>query len=223
VAEQCQRYEGYTLVGGGWGAIFGDAYRLQGLEVFLANLVEHPDVVQAIVDRVERFYTGVNERIFDAAGGRLDIYYMGNDFGTQRAPILSPTMYREFFGPGIARLAAQAKERGMAVMFHSCGAVRALIPDFISAGVDILDPVQAQADGMDPIGLKADLGTQVCLHGGVDTQRLLPFGTPGEVQARVRQLAEVVGNGGGYILAPDQVLQSDIPIANIVAAYSALG
>jgi uroporphyrinogen decarboxylase len=222
VAEQCQRYERYTLVGGGWGAIFGDAYRLQGLEVFLANLVELPEVAQAIIDSVERFYRGVNERIFDAANGRLDIYYFGNDFGTQRAPMLSPTMYREFFGPGISRLAGQAKERGMAVMFHSCGAIRALIPDFISAGIDILDPVQAQASGMDPAGLKAEFGRQICLHGGVDTQRLLPFGTPDEVKMRVRQLVEVVGSGGGYILAPDQVLQGDVPVSNILALYSAL-
>jgi uroporphyrinogen decarboxylase len=229
VPAQCRRYAGYALVGGGWGAIFGDAYRLQGLQTFLMNMAERPEVAQAIIDRVARFYYGVNERIFDAvavaaadSGPGLDIFYFGNDFGTQRALLLSPRMYRQFFAAGIARLAGQAKERGMAVMYHSCGAVHALIPDFIAAGIDILDPVQAQAVDMDPLALKAQFGSRICFHGGIDTQRLLPFATPAAVQARIRQIAEAVGANGGYILAPDQSLQGDIPVENILAMYTAL-
>ncbi|NIV30389.1 MAG: hypothetical protein GWN58_13105, partial [Anaerolineae bacterium] len=101
VAEQCRRYERYALVGGSWGAIFGDAYRLQGMEAFLMNLALRPEVARAIIRRVEHFYSEVNERIFDAADGRLDIYYLGNDFGTQRSLLISPRMFREFFAPGL--------------------------------------------------------------------------------------------------------------------------
>ena len=221
VPEQCVRHADYALVGGGWGALFGDAYRLQGLEPFLISLAQRPEVASAIVERVERFYYGVNERIFDAAGGRVDIFYFGNDFGTQRGLLLSPRMYRRFFAPAMARLAAQAHDRGMAVMFHSCGAVRALISDFIQAGVDILDPVQAQAAGMDPLDVYAEFAGRICLHGGIDTQQLLPFGTPAQVQARVRQVAAGCSAHGGYILAPDQSLQGDIPLENILAMYAA--
>ena len=221
VAEQCRRFKGYALVGGSWGAIFGDAYRLQGMETFLMNLALRPEVSHAIIQQVESFYYQVNERIFDAARGQLDIYYFGNDFGTQQSLLISPTMFREFFAPGLTRLAHQAKERGMAVMFHSCGAVRPLISDFITAGIDILDPVQAQAAGMDPVTLKAEFGHSICLHGGIDTQRLLPFGTPRQVQERVKQIVGTVGKGGGYILAPDQSLQGDVPLENIMAMYSA--
>jgi uroporphyrinogen decarboxylase len=219
IADQCRRYKDYVLVGGSWGAIFGDAYRLQGMETFLMNMVLYPEVVHAIIERVEHFYYQVNERIFDAANGQLDIYYFGNDFGTQRDLLISPEMFREFFLPGLTRLAHQGKERGMAVMFHSCGAVGALIPDLIAAGVDILDPVQGQATGMDPLELKAKFGDKICLHGGIDTQQLLPFGTVEQVKQRVRRVVEVVGRGGGYILAPDQSLQGDVPLENILAIY----
>jgi uroporphyrinogen decarboxylase len=222
VASQCQRYAEYARVGGSWGAIFGDAYRLQGMETFLMNMTLRPAVVKAIIERVERFYYGVNERIFDAAQGQLEIYYVGNDFGTQRGLLFSREMFRDFFAPGLARLVRQAKERGMAVMFHSCGSVRAFIPEFIAAGIDILDPVQAMAAGMDPLQLKAEFGDQLCFHGGIDTQNLLPFGTPQQVRERVRQVVEAVGKGGGYILAPDQTLQGDVPIDNILAMYSAM-
>ncbi len=220
IFPQCQRYSPYARVGGSWGAIFGDAYRLQGMETFLANMVLRPEVVKAIVERVEQFYYGVNERIFDAAQGQLEIYYFGNDFGTQRGLLFSGKMFHEFFAPGLARLARQAKERGMAVMFHSCGAVSELIPDFIAAGVDILDPVQSGAANMDPLKLKAEFGDKLCFHGGIDTQDLLPFGTIHQVRDRVRQLVECVGSGGGYILAPDQLLQGDVPVDNILAMYS---
>ncbi len=219
IPSQCERYARYARVGGGWGAIFGDAYRLQGMEAFLINMSLHPEVIQAIVERVEQFYYGVNERIFDAAQGQLEIYYFGNDFGTQRGLFFSPEMFREFFAPGLARLARQARERGMAVMFHSCGAVSQLIPDFIAAGVDVLDPVQANAAHMDPLQLKAEFGQALAFHGGIDTQTLLPYGTVQQVRERVREVVEQVGAGGGYILAPDQLLQGDVPIDNILALY----
>jgi uroporphyrinogen decarboxylase len=164
----------------------------------------------------------VNERIFDAARGELEIYYFGNDFGTQRGLFFSREMFHEFFAPGLARLARQAKERGMAVMFHSCGSVSALIPDFIAAGIDILDPVQAMAAGMDPLKLKTEYGDKLCFHGGIDTQSLLPFGTSDQVRDRVRQVVERAGSGGGYILAPDQLLQGDVPLDNILALYSSI-
>ncbi len=108
IANQCQRYARYARVGGGWGAIFGDAYRLQGMETFLINMAERPEVVKAIIERVERFYYDVNERIFDAAKEQLEIYYFGNDFGTQRGLLFSRDMFREFFAMGLDRLAHQA-------------------------------------------------------------------------------------------------------------------
>jgi uroporphyrinogen decarboxylase len=220
IPGQCRRYHGqYALVGGGWGAVFGDSYRVLGLEHFLESLLLAPDVVREVIRRVEQFYLGVNERIFEAAAGMLDIYYFGNDLGTQRALLMSPATICEFLAPSFRRLVEQAKSYDLKVMFHSCGAVSEMIPLFIDLGIDVLDPVQAGAAGMDPARLKAEFGRHIAFHGGLDTQGVLPFGSPAEVQAEAARLIEIMKPGGGYIFGPSQELQPDVPVGNILAMY----
>jgi uroporphyrinogen decarboxylase len=107
-------------------------------------------------------------------------------------------------------------------MFHSCGAVRPLIEDLIEIGVDILDPLQAVAKGMEPRGLNDDFGDRICLHGGICTQHLLPRGTAEEVRRETRRRLEILGTGGGYILAPCHVVQTDVPTENILAMCQAV-
>jgi uroporphyrinogen decarboxylase len=220
IADQCRRYHGkYALVGGGWGAVFGDAYRVLGLEHFLESVLLAPDIIREVVRRVETFYLGVNERIFEAAAGMLDIYYFGNDLGTQRALLMSPAAIREFLSPSFQRLVDQAKSYGLKVMFHSCGAIREAIPLIIEVGVDVLDPVQAGAAGMAPAGLKAEFGDRLAFHGGLDTQGVLPFGSALDVAAATTRLVEAMKPGGGYIFGPSQELQPDVPLDNILAMY----
>jgi uroporphyrinogen decarboxylase len=108
---------------------------------------------------------------------------------------------------------------GVKFMFHSCGAVRELIPDLIELGVDILNPIQPAATGMAPEGLKRDFGQRLCFHGGIDVQFLLPLESAATVRAEVARRAQLLGQGGGYILAPSHNLQQDIPTENIVAMY----
>jgi len=104
-------------------------------------------------------------------------------------------------------------------MFHSCGSIVPSLDRLIEIGVDILDPVQVTAANMDPGMLKKRFGPRLCFHGSIDTQRLLPHGTPGEVAATVRRMRAVLGDGGGLILAPSHVFQGDVPTANILALY----
>ena len=99
--------------------------------------------------------------------------------------------------------------------------MRPLIPDLIAAGVGILNPIQPLAAGMKPEGLKRDFGDRLTFYGGVDTQELLPRGTPGQVAAAVRELIGVLGAGGGYVLSAAHTLQSDVPVENILALYRA--
>jgi len=220
IASQCRRYHGkYALVGGGWGAVFGDSYRILGFEHFLEGLILMPDVIREVVRHVEQFYLGVNERIFEAAAGLLDIYYFGNDLGTQRGLLMSLPMIRTFLAPSFKRLIDQAKSYGLKVMFHSCGAVSHAIPLLIELGIDVLDPVQVGAAGMMPEALKASYGEQIAFHGGLDTQGILPFGSPRDVSAAAEHLLAVMKPGGGYIFGPSQDLQPDVPIENILAMY----
>jgi uroporphyrinogen decarboxylase len=114
----------------------------------------------------------------------------------------------------------QAHDAGVRVMHHTCGAVFELVEDLIDVGVDILNPVQTSAEGMDPAMLKKRFGGRISFHGSVDTQRTLPKGSPGEVRSEVRARVEVLGSGGGLILAPTHNLQPDVPTENIIAMYS---
>jgi uroporphyrinogen decarboxylase len=170
-----------------------------------------------IMDRFTDFYLGYFDRMLTAAGGRIDILRQADDLGTQRGPFFSPQMFRTFVKPRTAKLVDLAHSHGVKFMFHSCGAIRPLIEDLIEIGVDILDPLQAAAEGMEPQDLKDSYGDRLCLHGGICTQYLLPRGSPDEVRAEVRRRIEVLGDGGGYILAPCHILQLDVPTANIVA------
>ena len=112
-----------------------------------------------------------------------------------------------------------SRDFGCVVMKHSCGAVRDIIPSMMEDGVDALDPVQVRAAGMDFAGLVRDFGARLAFHGGVDTQRTLPFGSAEEVRAQVRAYREITREGGGYIMTGSQDLIEDIPLDNILAMY----
>ena len=107
-------------------------------------------------------------------------------------------------------------------MYHTCGAVRRLIPDYIEMGVDILNPIQVSATGMEPAGLKRDFGDTLCFHGALDIQTILSQGTPDEVRAEVTRLCRVLGQGGGFILAPTNNVMPETPVENILAVYEAV-
>ena len=121
--------------------------------------------------------------------------------------------------PHHARLVEVARQFGKPVMYHSDGAMRALIPDLIALGVDALNPIQADAAGMEPEGLKADFGDKLAFHGGIDIIQTLPHGSVEDVRHEVRERIRVLGAGGGYVLASSHHIQSDTPIENVLALY----
>ncbi len=194
---------------------------LRGMEQFMIDLVRNPELAQAILTRVEKFYLEFDRRIFEVVGDLTDIYFIADDVGLQNGLMISPRMFRQFIRPSLQRFIAQAKEHGQKIMYHTCGAVRALIPDFIAIGVDILNPVQTSAVGMSPAELKRDFGDALCFHGGLDVQTVLSQGTPAQVRAEVVRLCQILGKGGGFILAPTNNIMPETPIENIVTLYEA--
>ncbi len=128
-------------------------------------------------------------------------------------------MVRDFFMPHTKVLCDLAANYDVSFVQHSCGAVYKVIPDFIEAGVAVLDPIQVTARGMDVVELKKNFGADLVFHGGIDTQHLLPFGTVDEVKTQVRRIIEVLGKDGGYFFSPAHRIQADTPIENIIAAY----
>ena len=168
------------------------------------------------------FYLELNDRVFSALRGRIDIWFFGNDYAMQNGLLFSIEMFEDFFLENIKKLTALAKSYDLKIMAHSCGAIADLLLLFIEAGIDIIDPVQVTAKGMEPVVLKKQYGDNIVFHGGIDTQQILPHQSATEVYNHAIAIMKTLGTGGGYIFAPSQILGSDIPEENIAAMYQAV-
>ena len=153
---ECEDNSNRVIVSGFWTAVFGNAYRMHGFANFLMNLALKPELIKTLVNRMTEFYLELNERLFSALKGKIDVYYFGNDFGSQNGLLFSREMWREFYLENYRQLVNLAHRHGLKVMVHSCGSIREIMKDLIEVGVDIIDPVQITADDMEPQGLKND-------------------------------------------------------------------
>jgi uroporphyrinogen decarboxylase len=158
-------------------------------------------------------------------GDMVDVVSEADDYGTQTSQLVSPRMFRRIFKPRLqavfSRIHALAPHAKL--FFHSCGNVRPILPDLIDIGVDILNPVHVTATGMEPAALKRDFGTDVSFWGGgVETQSVLPNGTPQDVRDNVRRNVDALAPGGGYVFNTVHNIQADVPPENIVAMIDAL-
>jgi uroporphyrinogen decarboxylase len=216
--DQCDRYRDYAVMYEG-ADLFTRPCILRNMENVMVDMVERPEMAHYLFGRFTDFYAEDISRALEATQGGFDIYCEWSDYGTQRGPLISVAMFREFIAPYLKRLVNLCHASGVRFMAHSCGAIRSFIPDLIDLGIDILDPVQVAAAGMEPAGLKRDFGSRLAFHGGVCTQRTLPFGTPQDVREAVLDRVAKLGAGGGYILASTHDISADTPPENIAAMY----
>jgi uroporphyrinogen decarboxylase len=189
------------------------------MENVMLDMIERPEMAHFLFRKFTDFYSEDIARALEATSGGFDIYCEWSDYGTQRALLMSVPMFQEFVAPYLKRLVDLCHSAGVKFMAHSCGAIRPLIPDLIALGVDVLDPIQVAAEGMEPAGLKRDFGGKIAFHGGICTQRTLPFGTPQDVREAVLDRVATLGAGGGYIIASSHDISADTPPENIVAMY----
>jgi uroporphyrinogen decarboxylase len=202
-----------------WSPTFCRIAWMCGMEKALCMMYDAPAVLDALVARITGFYLEVCRRACEAAGSLGHIYYHGDDVATQLGLMFSLDMWRRYFKDPLRQRFELVHRYGLKNMFHSCGAVRALMPDLIEIGMDILMPVQTHAVGMEPVSLKREFGQDLTFFGGLDIQQVLPFGTPEEVREEVRRLVDVLGESGGYIFSTGHQIQDDTPLQNILAAY----
>jgi uroporphyrinogen decarboxylase len=197
---------------------------LRRLDNFLVDLATEPESVEALLDALMEKHLDSLAKACRAVGDVVDIARFGDDLGTNNGPFLSPAMYRRFFKPRHARLCAYVhRHTPMKTFLHSCGSIRALLPDLIEAGFDVINPVQTSCRGMEPEGLKADFGRDVCFWGGgCDTRRVLPTASPAEVKDHVKRRLEVFAPGGGFVFNTVHNILPDVPPANVVAMYEAV-
>ncbi|BET66650.1 uroporphyrinogen decarboxylase family protein [Opitutales bacterium ASA1] len=183
-------------------------------------LVENRDYVHAVFTR-QCEVALKNLAVFaEIAGDVVDVLFVcGTDFGTQTSQFCSAATFEELYAPYYRRVNAWVHAHTRWKTFkHCCGAIRPLIPNFIEAGFDVLNPVQCSATGMEPKGLKRDFGDRIVFWGGgVDTQKTLPFGTPEQVRREVEERLRVFGAGGGFVFNTVHNIQARTPVENIVA------
>jgi hypothetical protein len=188
---------------------------------YMATAAE-PDYVYAVFERQCEIALANLEKLYAAVGNRISIIFVtGTDFGTQRGPFISPGAYRKLYQPFHRQVNDWVHSHTTWKTFiHSCGSVLALIPDFLDAGFDIMNPVQCSAALMDPHELKRQFGERVTFWGGgVDTQHTLPNGIPDAVRAQVAERIRIFGPGGGYVFNTIHNVQPLTPIENLLAMY----
>ena len=191
---------------------------LRGYDQWLVDCALDPAFAGRLMDHVIEIHMQIAANMLAELGNLVDVVLYADDMGFQDRPILSPGMFRRLIKPRQKRFLEYIKARTAAkVLYHTCGSIYSLIPDFIEAGVDVLNPVQTTATQMDPAQLKREFGRDLAFWGAVDTQRLLPQASPAEVEARVRQLVETLGSDGGYVVSAANNIQADTPAENILA------
>jgi len=203
---------------------FERAFGLQGMDTFLMNLAMHPEFAEAMLKKNLELCKQHMGHFLDAIGENIDMIKIGDDLGSQDRLMISPRMYRKMLKPLHADLIAFIKERTRAkIFFHTDGDVFDLIEDFIEIGVDVLNPIQTSAGKMaDLAGLKERYGSRLVFCGAMDTQHILPHGTPEEVRAEVKRVISILGEGGGYMLASVHTIMQEVPAENILAMVDAV-
>jgi uroporphyrinogen decarboxylase len=194
---------------------------LRGIQQTFIDLAVNPDIVECIRDHVVNYFLEYNPKVFEAGSDEIDMFMMGDDMGGQRGPLISVEMWRKYFRDAFRKYCEIAHKYGLKVMYHTCGDVYQLIPEFIENGLDCLQSLQPQATNMDIKRLKKEFGKDLSFQGGMDIQQVLPLGTPEDVKKMVRYAAENAKRGGGYIFGTSHNIQADTAMENVVALFEA--
>jgi uroporphyrinogen decarboxylase len=201
------------------------AQRVRGMEALLMDMASDKALACALFDKMVELKLAFWEMALPLLADVVDVISEADDYGTQASQLISPRMFRELLKPRLKVLIGRIKQLApkARLFYHSCGNVRPLLPDFIELGVDILNPVHIRATGMEPVALKRDFGKDIVFWGGgVDTQGVLPNGTPQQVKDDVRRNVEALAPGGGFVFNTVHNIQADVPPQNIVAMWEAL-
>lgn len=219
-ARYLQEETPYAVLGEISGHIFERAQMIRGFDTFLLDMAIDPDFAEDLMDRILAVEIDIASNFLDAVGPYIDIIAFKDDIAMQGGPIISPQMFRDMVKPRLAKLIEVLRSKTDAkIWFHSCGSVYYAVPDLIDISIDVLNPIQVMAAEMDTVRLKREFGDRLAFWGGIDTQQVLPFGTPDDVRAEVKQRIADLAPGGGYVLASVHNIEADVSGENIWAMY----
>jgi uroporphyrinogen decarboxylase len=209
-----ERYRGEVFLFGKLGmCLFERAWSIRGMTQLLMDMIERPEFVEKLLDRI--LYEWNLPIIEQQLALGVDGFYFADDWGAKTGLMFSPEMWRRFIKPRLAIIYQHCREAGVVVGQHSDGAVGDLFPDLIEIGLQVFNPLSPSV--MDPRAYKEKYGDQLTFYGGIDVERTLPFGTPEEVREEIHSMAETMGQGGGYILQSSHTILEDVPMENVVA------
>ncbi len=198
-------------------ALFERAWSLRGLQTFMMDMGLDPGYSHELLDRVAEIQLVLIHRYLEAG---IDGAYFGDDYGAQKNLLFSPSMWREFIKPRLARLFAPFRERGLPILMHSDGQIQEILPDLVEIGLTALNPVQPEVLNLS--WLYENFGGRLAFYGGISTQTVLPFGTPEAVRSAIQECrTKLAPEGTGLIIAPSHRMMTDIPMQNVDAMLEA--
>lgn len=210
----------YAILGGDWSPFWHDAIDLFGMENLYMKMYDEPELVDAVMKHMVDYYAEVSQRIFDAAGDVIDVFFIGNDLGSQTGPLLGPELFEQFLLPHLRRLIDLGHSYKLKVQMHCCGGVAPLIPLLIDAGLDGLHAVQCSCRGMDLSELKQRFGKKLLFNGGIDSHHVLIDGRPRTVLEQTRKVLDIMMPGGGYVAgASHDTILEETPVENVLAMF----
>ncbi len=221
-AMYLQKYkDDYFIIGDMELTMFDMMQQLVGLEKLLMDMAMEAPYLPVLIDKTRDFALAVGKKLVTMG---VDSIWAGDDFGAQNGMLISPNMWRNYFKDGYRRVYAELKATNpdVIIMQHCDGAVAPILGDWIEVGLEVFNPVQPNVPGHDPEELKSQFGDRLSFWGAIDQQKLLPFGTPEQIEADVKAKIEVLGRGGGYMCAPAHIIQSDTPMENVEAFINAV-
>ena len=224
IKAEANFYNGeFAILGGDWSPFWHDAIDLLGMENLYIKMYSQPELADAVLQHLVDYYATVSRRIFDAAAEAIDIFFIGNDFGSQTGPLLGPDLFGRYILPHLKRLIDLGHAYRLKVQLHCCGGFAPLIPMMIEAGLDGLHAVQPNCRGMDLRMLKAEFGDKILFNGAIDSHNILIDGTPQTVRQKTREVLQIMMPGGGYVAgASHDTILEETPLENVIAMFDAI-
>jgi uroporphyrinogen decarboxylase len=224
-AKELYENTGYAVIANAIGSFFEFSWYLRGFEQFYVDLLLDPKLIEALLDGMLAYQMAMFDEILSRIAPYVSVVMVGEDLGTQRAPTISLDAYKRVVWPRQKKFYDSIRRHTDApIFYHSCGSILPMIPYLIDAGINCLHPVQPRAAGMghnegEREFLKAEYGDRLVFWGGLDQQKLMPFGTPEQVREATKKLLDVFMPGGGYVFCTGHNIQTGVPPENVLAAY----
>jgi len=213
-------FSSYAILGGDWSPFWHDVIDFVGMENLFIRMYTEPEWAHTIYDLVFNYYYAVNERIFAEVGDLIDIFFIGNDLGSNNGALIGTDLFGEYLQPKFKKMADLGHAYGSKVLLHCCGGFRELMPQMIEAGIDGVHAIQPSCYGMELNGLKKDFGDKLLFNGCIDSQFVVIEGKPDFVKEETRKTLEIVMPGGGFVAgASHDYLLEETPLENVLAMF----